>query len=182
MTGKLLKRTAKLHNQVYNVFFPVWLLFLFPPLILVSLLVNFLVDSAVIIFGLRRIGITDWKPIYKTTWWKVWLLGFLADIIGAVFLGLITLGVGSLLPYPSVGLSRVLDDAFTAVMYNPFEHPLALLIVVLAIGLVGWLIYVFNKRVFRRAGLEPDQVNRMARLLAFWTAPYFFLLPLTPFI
>jgi len=87
MAGEITRRRLLLGGRLNNVFFPVWLLFLFPPLILVSLLVNFLVDSAVIIFGLRGIGVTDWKPIYKATWWKVWLLGFLADIIGAAFFG-----------------------------------------------------------------------------------------------
>jgi len=182
MTGRKVKRRSFFHGQLYNVFFPVWLLFLFPPLIPVALVVNFLVDSAVIILGLRRIGITDWKRIYRATWWKVWLLGFLADIIGAVFLGLVTLGVGNLLPYPRVGLAIFLERGFTAAVLNPFHHPLGLIIVLLAISLVGWLIFVFNKRVFQRAGLEPGQTKSMALMLAVVTAPYFFLLPVSLFM
>jgi len=68
------------------------------------------------------------------------------------------------------------------VVLNPFNHPLGLFIILLAIALAGWLIYVFNRRVFQQAGLALDQAKRMALMLALFTAPYFYLLPVSLFV
>jgi len=105
-------------------------------------------------------------------------MGFLADIIGAALLFLITQGGERLLRGNRGG---VFDTALSAVMLNPFQHPVALLIVYAAVALAGWLIYLFNRRLFRQYIAEAP-ARKIATLLALCTAPYFFLLPLTWFI
>ena len=73
--------------RLYNIFFPIWLILLFYPLCwLVVLPVNFGVDLLVIVLTLRALHADNIKIKAKKSILKVWLFGFLADIIGGVLL------------------------------------------------------------------------------------------------
>ncbi len=66
----------------------------------------------------------------------------------------------------------------TAVMYNPFSSLAGLAWVLVSVGVSAALIYAVNLRLtLRRGGLDDVTRRRVARVLAFCTAPYLFLLP-----
>ena len=71
-----MKRTTKL----YNVIFPIWFLLFFPPVILITLVGNYIIDSLVIIacFFVYKLADLefDLKTLYKKSILKVWLYGF----------------------------------------------------------------------------------------------------------
>lgn len=155
--------------KVYNAFFPIFLLFFIPPVIYVSLVVNFIIDSVVVLWTIRRIRPELMMKAYKKSIVKVWLYGFLADILGTVVLvPFITINIGS-------------DYFFkiqNAIVMNPFSNVVAFIVVCLAVCVAGRFIYFFNKRVFRKSDLTKDEQRLVARNVAIFTAPYLFLMPL----
>ena len=75
-----MKRDIKL----YNVMFPIWMFYLLPTVLwLIILPVNFAVDTLVVLLVLSRLRIQNRREIWKKSILRVWLLGFLADFIGA---------------------------------------------------------------------------------------------------
>ncbi len=157
------------NTRLNNVIFPIWIIFLLPQVLLIVLPANFLIDSLVIILGFKALRVTDWFKRYKESILKVWGIGFLADLIGALLLFATQL----------FGLNDYLyNNLVQPVMWNPFESPLAVIYIVIAIVVSGYLIYLLNYHlVFKKTDLPEKQKRRMARLLALATAPYLFLLP-----
>ncbi|NLL19791.1 MAG: hypothetical protein GX262_12320 [Clostridia bacterium] len=159
-------------DKLYNVIFPVWFLWLVPPVIFVAALGNFVVDSVVLllayrlfIVGQNSVGL--WG-LYRQSIIKVWLFGFLADFIGTIpLIGLVATGLFPL-PY----------EVETAIMWNPWTNSAALLIVFGCVVLAGALVFFFNNR-FALKEVIPHQKERFktAVLLAVLTAPYTLLLP-----
>ena len=85
--------------QLYNVLFPVWfLMYLYPSwLPLAVLAFNFAFDSLVLALAARWQKLPEIRRLWKQTILRVWLLGFAADILGAllnlaVYLGAVALG------------------------------------------------------------------------------------------
>lgn len=161
-------------EKFYNVIFPVWLLILFPPLIFITLIGNFIIDSLVILFSLWLLKISD-KSIYKKVIWKVWIFGFLADILGSLLL----LGGAYCFDF-----TDFLYDHFANPLYlNPSSSFLSLLFCLIVIGISAICIYFLNKRYsFQKTKLKEPEKKKIAILLAIITAPYMFLLPLEPFL
>lgn len=76
--------------KLYDLIFPIWILVCFPPVIFITLIGNFVIDSLIIIvcffvFKLANIQ-NSLKTFYKKSISKVWQFGLLADIIGAAIL------------------------------------------------------------------------------------------------
>ncbi|GIW57204.1 MAG: hypothetical protein KatS3mg083_149 [Candidatus Dojkabacteria bacterium] len=73
--------------KLYNIILPLWMLMFLPPLIIISLVGNFVIDSLVVIgcfyaFKVAETGL-NLKEFYKKHILKVWGFGFLSDFIGA---------------------------------------------------------------------------------------------------
>ncbi len=73
-------------TKLYNVIFPVWLMVLIPPIILIVIPANFIVDSLVLLLGFKILSITDKLRNYKKCILKAWIFGFLVDIVGSLLL------------------------------------------------------------------------------------------------
>ncbi|HFL3828422.1 TPA: hypothetical protein ACG3RW_003779 [Clostridioides difficile] len=164
-----MKKTIKL----YNLIFPIWFLLFFPPVILLTLAGNFIIDSLVIIacffvYKLANSGL-ELKTFYKGSILKTWLYGFLADFIGASILFLLGLCGDTL------GLSYELTSA---ICYDPFSHPLAVIIILGAILVSAIFVFFFNyKYSFKKLIEEKALRFKIALILAIITAPWTFLLP-----
>ena len=74
---------------------------------------------------------------------------------------------------PKDAVQRIGD----AVSFNPFEHPAALAIVLFAVALAGVCIFLLDRGILKRAGMEKQDAKRAALRLALVTAPYLFLFP-----
>lgn len=164
-----MRRTIKL----YNVIFPIWLLLFFPPIILITFFGNYIIDSLVMIvcFFVYKLADSEFelKTFYKEVIVKVWLYGFLADIVGAAIL--FVLGIcGDIF-----GLSY---ELISAICYDPFSHPLAVVIIMGSILVSAALIFLFNyKFVFKKQIQENMLRFKIALTIAVVTAPWTFLLP-----
>lgn len=139
--------------KLYNILFPIWALILIPTVWLVVLPVNFLVDSLVILITMKIIGVVAKKEMYKKSILKVWIFGFLSDIIGSAFL-IFTMWI---LELPNEG-----DDLYLTIP---------------AILISAVFIFIFNYFVSFK-GYDKATKFKMALNLAIFTAPYTFLIPL----
>ena len=76
--------------KLYNVIFPLWFVLFLPPVILITLVGNFVIDSLVVIACFFIFKLADIQKslieFYKGSILKVWIFGFIADIIGASIL------------------------------------------------------------------------------------------------
>ena len=144
--------------------FPIWFFWLFPTLLwLIILPANFAVDSLVLYLAMRRYALENKAKIWKQSIWKIWAIGFLSDIAGALLI---------------FGLYELLAEVFQiggSLMFFPGTTLLSMP----GAALAGVLIYFLNKRfAFKKCGLEPAQVHKLSLALAIFTAPYAMLIPI----
>lgn len=159
--------------KLYNVLFPIWLLVFFPQILAFVIPGNLIVDGLVLLIALAALGCREKWAVLRKCWWKVWLLGFAADLIGTAWMVLGWLAASWV---PSLGSS------LGQLLYNPFGHPLALLWSAAGVAIAGWCIFRFDRRVFRSVPeLAPRQRTRLALTCAIVTAPWLFLIPLALF-
>lgn len=147
-----------------NIFFPTWFLPVIPSMLwLIMLPANFLIDTLVLYFWCRFRKIPNFKSLWKKSILKIWLFGFLSDLLASVSLILLS-GLLDVLPVSSglniyIGIGSMLFGLTGAL-----------------IGLL--LIYSFNKKFsFKKCGLSERQTVSAALWLAVITAPWLMMLP-----
>lgn len=156
--------------KAYNIIFPFWFIWLLPPVVLIALTGNFIIDSLVILIAFHIFKVTELthlslKALYTKSILKVWGYGFLADFIGVLLLIAV-----SFLPIP--------DPVAGAVFFNPFTNFLGFLIILAGVGLASFLIYLFNFHfTFQKIIEEKALRGKVSLTLAIVTAPWTFLLP-----
>ncbi|MCI8624576.1 MAG: hypothetical protein HFG26_13090 [Provencibacterium sp.] len=167
--------TSRNGLRLYNVLFPLWMLLLFPPALLVILPGNFLIDSLVLLLALRFLRVEDRRGIYRKSILKVFCFGFLSDLIGSLLL-LVSVAVDTDLQTPFG--SWWYENLTNAVPFNPFENIFAFVYVCLAVLLSGACIYFCNLFFsFRRTDLPLPVRRRLSLALTLFTSPYLFLFP-----
>lgn len=166
----------KRNVKFYNVFFPVWLLFAHPLLIAAALPINLLVDFLVVFLAFKAMKVENAAEILPKKIFRTWGLGFAADAIGAAVLFFLSVILGEMAP-------KTYELFGHALFLNPFSSPLALIMMILVVALVGVLIYFFNASyVFYDAPLSKREKHRTCLALAIATAPYLFFLPTAWFV
>ena len=161
-----MKQTVRLHN----ILLPIWLLWIFPQVWLIVIPGNLIIDCLVLFLCLLAMRCREKGAVMKKLWWRFWLLGFAADLIGAAWM---VLGwfVTSWVPGGAETLGKI--------MYNPFGHPAAFLWTAAGVAIAGWFIFLLDRRVFRSVPeLTSRQSTRLALAFAIVTAPWLFFLPL----
>ncbi|WP_317380349.1 hypothetical protein [uncultured Intestinimonas sp.] len=165
-----MKRPVKL----YNVLFPIWVLYFFPQVWIITLPGNLLIDCAVLLLTLTALRHAGKKAVLRQLWWKFWLLGFLADFIGAAAL----VGLWVPLSFLDEG-GGVWSDITRAFFTTPFRSLPALLFTLAGVALAGICIYFFDRRAMRGCVLLTNrEKGRIALTMAVFTAPWTFLIPL----
>lgn len=158
-------------NKLYNVIFPIWFLIIFPISWIFVLPSNFIIDSIVFLCSLKLLSVSNIKKIYKSCILKIWIVGFLADIIGSG-----VLFIPQLLPSNSV-----FENIIKASISNPFANIEGFLYVTFAFLVSVILIYVINfKYTLKKIDIENKIKVKIAVILAIFTAPYFFFYPTSP--
>lgn len=158
--------------RLNNVIFPIWFLLFFPPVIFITLAGNFIIDSLVLVvcfYCFKLSNINNLKTFYKETIIKVWLFGFLADIIGAAILFTVgILGDSFDLPY----------NIISAVNYNPFDNVFAFIIITVSMLISALFIFIFNYRYALAKQIADKSLRfKVSLTLAIVTMPWTFLLP-----
>lgn len=161
--------------KLYNIIFPIWLLWLVPVTWIVVLPANFLIDLLVVVLAMKALKITDIKQNAKRVILKVWIMGFVADFIGtfAMFMSNL-IDFDARTEFGKWWISNISN----AVSYNPFENFFSFIWVTVCVALTACLIYIINdKWCLRKADFSDEQRRRVALSLAVFTAPYLFFLP-----
>lgn len=155
---------------LYNMLFPIWLIWMLPltgvfPIVLIG---NFIIDSLVIYFTMKIMKVEHIKENYKSSIFRIWIMGFLADVIGML---------------PMLFLMFNPDDEIYHeigyyVCYNPLKSPGSFFFVAVCIVLAGLCIYGFNRKIaLKKTSLNLEQKKKAAIAMAVITAPYLYLLP-----
>ncbi len=153
-------------KKLYNVVFPVWMiLILFPTFWLIALPANFLIDTIVLLISFKLLKIGEIKNAYKKTILKVWIFGFIADIIGS--------GVLTLMQFIP-GFENIVGD----ISYDPFSNVYAILLILMAVIISMIVIYALNMKFsFNKVNFDEKTKKKLAIILAIFTAPYLFFMP-----
>lgn len=157
-----------MNRKLYNVFFPIWFLLLFPSSWLVVLPVNFIIDTVVLLLALVIFKIASKKEIYLKTILKMWIVGFVADIVGSVIM--LTTQI-----FPTIG---ILDEIAQSITWNPFRNVWGFCYTALAVLFTGGIIFELTRRItLKKTSLTDVQKKKLAIVIAVFTAPYFFFYP-----
>lgn len=160
----------KKETRLYNVILPIWLLLLFPQLLVFVIPGNLIVDCAVLLITLAALKHQGKAAVLKQLWWKFWLLGFVSDAVGVVWMFL-----GWLLYLP---FGDWWTDTLSHILHNPFAHPAAFLWTLAGVALAGVCIYFFDKKAMAKCGLLTGREKHIIALtMAIVTAPWLFFIP-----
>lgn len=167
--------------KLRNVIFPIWLLWIFPITWIIIIPTNVLIDSLVIILGLKFLKLNNIKELYKKSIVKVVIFGFISDIIGSFVM---------LLPdfvekYLSSKIARdwLYSNIINSVNYHPFDNIYSFLWTTISLIVSAFFIYLFNKKVsFKNLDIDDQLKRRLSIILAIFTAPYLFYLPTSWFM
>jgi len=153
--------------KLYNLIFPIYMLWLIPPLFFIVAILNFIIDSIVVLITNKILKIKNSFLKYKKVILKVWFFGFIADFIGALFL----FGMSGLFSNLDIPIKYNID-------YNPFGNIYAFIITLLGIIIAGLLIFIFNKKIcFKKVDITEREKYILSLTMSIATAPYLFLLP-----
>lgn len=158
--------------KLYNIIFPVWLILLFPPIIFFVLPANYIIDFAVIFIAMRCLKMDNVKQHAKKIILRVWIFGFIADIIGSLFM------FAPVLVTITVSNDWWEDNIITAVMMSPFASVWGFLWVLMCLLISCFAIYRLNyKYSFKEIDITEVQKKKISLSLAIATAPVLFFLP-----
>lgn len=155
--------------RLYNVLFPIFILVSVPsPLWLILIPLNYLWDNFILSRSLK--DLPDLELFCSRNSWKICLTGFLSDIAGGAFLFLVMIFADKLSPDFS-------DRIGYGLSMDPFYNAESFLTTLAAVALSALLIYVTDRAILKRAGLDSSSASRAARNLALLTAPWLFFIP-----
>ena len=167
---------------LYNVIFPLWLFVWIPSILwLIVIPLNYLVDRLVFTLSGKKQNRDLDKKFFRKHTWKLWLIGFFSDFVGALLL-LFPLFI----PVPQAVKGNYNASAFgkfmNALQLNPFQYLPTFLYFLFAIFVAGALIYFLDLLVIKSTKVfTKTQAKRIALNMAVFTAPYLYLLPIRIF-
>ena len=162
-------------TKLYNLIFPIWLLWFSPLCWILVLPANYYLDFLVILLTLKYLNVENSKEYTKEVIMKVWLFGFLADIIGTFLMFL-----PNLIDLDSTtAIGRWwYDNLIYSVCYDPFSNFGGFLWIAFCLLVSGFLIYFFNRKIsLKKSSLPLKEQKTVCLSLAIFTTPYLFLLP-----
>ena len=163
--------------KLYNLLFPMWLLWAMPPFIIACGVGNLLIDAAVLLITEKCLKVKQSFKKNASSIFKAWGLGFVADFVGAGFLFAIS-SILYALGTSFEGLAYLNDNVRLSVDYDPFANVFALLLTILAIAISGVCIYFFNKKIsLKKIDMTERQKRIVSLIMALVTSPYLFLIP-----
>lgn len=161
--------------KLYNLVFPIWLLWLLPITWIVVLPANFLIDLLVVVGTMKYLKIQDIKVNAKAIIFRVWIFGFIADFIGTAAMFIANIFDFN---YETKLGKWWYNNISNAVSYNPFESIYSVLWVTVCVIITAFFIYLFNyKFCLKKSNLDSEQKKKLALSLAIFTAPYLFYIP-----
>ncbi len=158
-------------TRIYNIILPIWLLIWWPSYLWLGLIpANYLIDYLVTRLSMKKMSVEDYKQKAQKHSWKVCLIGFFSDFVGAAFLLAVLYLADIMLP----------NEAGESISYGLSWKPnlFSILVILVAILISAVLIYLLNRWMMKKdPELNREQIHRIALNLALFTAPYLYLIP-----
>ena len=159
---------------LYNIMLPIWLILFWPSFLwLILIPVNYLLDRVVLKWSLGELP--DKGLFCRKHTWKICLAGFLSDFLGFLFLlaaFMLSAGIAS-----DTAFGAFAEKIGYGVGFNPFSNIGAFLIVSASVLIAGVLIFLLDRAILHKAGLDPEQAKKSSLRLALLTAPYLYFIP-----
>lgn len=161
--------------KLYNIIFPIWLLWMLPVTWIAVLPANFLIDLLVVTLTMKYLRVPDIRKNAKAVILKVWITGFAADFIGTLMMfAAILIDFDGSPTWGEWWYSHITN----AVSFNPFDNIFSFIWVSICVFLTSLCIYLFNSKwCLKKADLDEGKKKKIALSLAVFTAPYLFYLP-----
>ncbi|MEG0249661.1 MAG: hypothetical protein RR561_00105 [Peptostreptococcus sp.] len=156
----------KKNYKLYNIFFPIWILWLIPTTWIFAIPINFVFDFFVLYFTIKLLKLENPFSKSKKSIISVFISGFIADFIGSVLLIILA-------------TSGYLNSAWSDYLFeNPFLSVQSFLLMLFFVIISAICIYFLNYRFsFRKIDIDNKDRKKICLSLAIFTAPYFFFLP-----
>lgn len=144
--------------KLYNLIFPVWVVWLFPITWVAIVPANILVDFLVTLLALKLIKIEKPMTVIKKSLAKTVALGFVADIIATAVLMILSFGING----TRNNIAKWFYDNISIPILNDYyETPWGILVMVLSVVFAGYLVYIFNRKFsFRYTDLSESQIKK----------------------
>ena len=160
--------------KLYNILLPIWILIFCPTwLWLILIPANYLIDRLVLRWSLC--AMPDKGAFCRKHTWKICIVGFFSDLCGALIL--LSVYVIATLMGDSSPVPPLIDKIEQGVAADPFNSIAAFLTVAISVAVAGLMIYVIDRKILTKAGLDAEQARRSALRLAVITAPYLYFFP-----
>lgn len=160
--------------KLYNILLPIWILIFCPTwLWLILIPANYLIDRLVLRWSLG--AMPDKGAFCRKHTWKICLAGFFSDLCGAIILFSV-FAVSTVLGEDSP-LTSLLDKIEQGLAADPFNSVAAFLTVAFSVAAAGALIFLIDRKILTKAGLDANQARKSALRLAVITAPYLYFIP-----
>ena len=163
--------------KLYNTLLPIWILVFVPSwLWLILIPANYLIDRLVLHWSLGNMG--DKNAFCRKHTWKICIAGFFSDLCGALVLfGVFVIATIAGEGTPLSPLVPMLDLIESGVASDPLDSIAAFLVVAVSVAVAGVAIFLIDRKILTKAGLEAEQARRSAMWLAVFTAPYLYFVP-----
>lgn len=166
--------------KLRNVIFPIWMLWMLPPVWLVVIPANIIIDYLVLNGTLEYLKVENKKQVLYGVLAKTVIFGFLADIIASIPPILLNIVFS---PEYDTDLGKWWQKNIDPMNYMPYKSIIAVIILLICVILGGFLIYYFNKKfIYKDMDLTECEKYILARNMALITAPYLFLAPTAWFV
>lgn len=165
--------------KLYNMIFPIFMLFAFFPIMwLFSIVGNFIIDSIVLLIITLAIYKKINFKVYANTIVSVWLIGFFSDLMGAIYLTVMSVSLDANY-YDGNDLGKqILSGIYLATNHSPFDSVWGVVFISSGILLSAICIFMFNYFIsFSKTNFTNKCKICASITLAIVTAPYTFLLP-----
>ena len=149
------KNTVKL----YNVIFPIFILFLLPQFLIFGMIGNLVIDGLIVITVLKISKVELSTDVLYKTIFKIFGVGYLADLVGALIL---------------IAIYRIFESTIN--YFHIWANPVSVIVHFIVIGITAFLIFKFNIYILRKVRLDDNIIFRLAISLAIITAPWTFLI------
>ena len=160
--------------RLYNILLPLWILLFWPSALwLVLIPANYLIDRFVLRWSLGEMP--EKGAFCRRHTWKICLAGFASDLAGACIL--FGVFMCSAVAGENAPFRELLEKVEYGVGFNPFSHIGAFLVTALSVAAAGICIFLLDRKLLRKAGLNAEQAKKSAVRLALITAPYLYFFP-----
>ncbi|MEG2645955.1 MAG: hypothetical protein RSA08_02870 [Clostridia bacterium] len=154
-------------NKLFNIMLPICILIIITAMGIYIIPVNFILNSIVLLFSLAILKISSKLEIYKKTIFKVFIFGFLVNIVGSIIL--------CATPLLS-SLNGIFGEITKFAVWNFYKNISDYIFIGIVVVVSGICTYLLNYKIsFKKIEIDKKKKKVIAIIIAVFTAPYLFL-------